>query len=599
MIPVTVLFDALEADLDDKFEDLGKPECELWDAQRFAASAMRESFLKKQTEELDSARTQRVALETFLKVNEEVGNSSRRALHEWEEELWGEFKSALWHFHHSSSSCPIISCWDAVVSNGCLGRGANRGANGTDFYTKLFSSKLSVSNPALYDVYRRCIGRSHLWSEAEETRFATFGPPVIVEDNAVSFALKDDRTARTIATEATLNMFFQRGISIAYENRLRRFFGIDLATQPDRNALLARLGSIDGSFSTIDLKSASDRIAPWLIRECIPKSIQVYLDACRARTTLLPDGSRVTLNMWSTMGNGYTFSLQTVLFACMVRAAFRYAEVNQITSHGDTSSKNWGVFGDDIIVPTGPVTRYVLALLDIAGFTVNSAKTFTEGPFRESCGHDYFQGQLVRPCYARTWSTEAALYSLLNRLNGWCLRHVDLPRLRSVLLRELRSKLGGRSPCYVPWYYPDSSGLYIPYCHAVVLLPKDPTLQGRKARVLGAKARRATVVEGCAIVENDRLSRKRIYNPAGLLISLIGGSVLGTQLVSLQGESLVLRQPPRCQHGEINGFIPFREDDVVAYERREDAVSIWDPPLGIRDGLSSIPRDWVVPPLTR
>jgi hypothetical protein len=89
------------------------------------------------------------------------------------------------------------------------------------------------------------------------------------------------------------------------------------------------------------------------------------------------------------MGNGFTFELESLIFASLAFAA----------GAGD-DGRTFTVFGDDIIVQTD-VAAEVLALLRYCGFETNDRKTFVKGPFRESCGGDYFNGVLVTPHYVK------------------------------------------------------------------------------------------------------------------------------------------------------------------------------------------------------
>jgi hypothetical protein len=57
---------------------------------------------------------------------------------------------------------------------------------------------------------------------------------------------------------------------------------------------------------------------------------------------------------------------------------------------------DFSVYGDDIIVRSAVAPR-VLKYLQVCGFTANRKKTFLSGPFRESCGTDWFEGEDVRP----------------------------------------------------------------------------------------------------------------------------------------------------------------------------------------------------------
>jgi len=112
----------------------------------------------------------------------------------------------------------------------------------------------------------------------------------------------------------------------------------------------------------------------------------------RSPTTITPRWE-VRLEILSSMGNGYTFPLQTMIFCCAIRAVRRY-----LCLGGYRAGSTWSVFGDDIIVPTFMYGR-VIRLLELIGCTPNVNKSFAEGPFRESCGKDYFLGIDIRPVY--------------------------------------------------------------------------------------------------------------------------------------------------------------------------------------------------------
>jgi hypothetical protein len=87
------------------------------------------------------------------------------------------------------------------------------------------------------------------------------------------------------------------------------------------------------------------------------------------------------------MGNGYTFTLETLIFTAAVRAV---------------GSRQYAVYGDDIILESS-LAPSLVRLLRFLGFTTNDAKSFTnpDSRFRESCGADYYRGVLVTPFYLR------------------------------------------------------------------------------------------------------------------------------------------------------------------------------------------------------
>jgi hypothetical protein len=87
------------------------------------------------------------------------------------------------------------------------------------------------------------------------------------------------------------------------------------------------------------------------------------------------------------MGNGFCFPLQTLLFASVCFAA------GMISSQ---DPYDFRVYGDDIIVRQDRALL-VIELLSELGFRLNRDKSFLFGPFRESCGADWYKGQDVRP----------------------------------------------------------------------------------------------------------------------------------------------------------------------------------------------------------
>jgi hypothetical protein len=139
-------------------------------------------------------------------------------------------------------------------------------------------------------------------------------------------------------------MLIQKALGAFLESCLAKSFGVSLKTQPDHNRELARIGSVDGSFGTIDLQSASDSISWSLVQRICPSNLLGFFRQARSERTVLPDGSEIDLNMISTMGNGFTFPIQTIIFACAVRfvASLMGLELN-------FPKTQFGVFCDDII----------------------------------------------------------------------------------------------------------------------------------------------------------------------------------------------------------------------------------------------------------
>lgn len=225
----------------------------------------------------------------------------------------------------------------------------------------------------------------------------------ILDYNSLGFVPKSSTSLRAICVEPNDMTYLQKGYGNYIRNRLR-LAGLDLSNQQKINGDFARRGSVDGSFATIDLKSASDTISCAFAYEVLPLEWFERLFKLTCRYTKLPGGNLIRNEKFSSMGNGFTFELETVLFYCIAKAVRRL--------HG--SKEQVQVYGDDIIVST-EISDDVMSSLSLSGFTANLSKTFTEGPFRESCGYDWFEGTNVRPHFLKKELVNVFdIYSLAN-----------------------------------------------------------------------------------------------------------------------------------------------------------------------------------------
>jgi len=205
-----------------------------------------------------------------------------------------------------------------------------------------------------------------------------------VPGNRVMFVPKTATTERAIAVEPLLNVYAQLGLGSMIRSRLASVAGIDLSDQTV-NQQLAREGSIRGFLSTIDLSSASDTIARELVRLLLPEEWYKAMDVCRSKVGLL-DGEWIMYEKFSSMGNGFTFELETLIFWALVSSTCEVTGCPEMVS----------VYGDDIVVPSEAFDS-VKHVLEFFGFDLNLKKSFKQGVFRESCGKDFYEGKDVRP----------------------------------------------------------------------------------------------------------------------------------------------------------------------------------------------------------
>lgn len=211
-------------------------------------------------------------------------------------------------------------------------------------------------------------------------------------------------TDRFIAIEPLLNLYGQLGIGKFIRYRMRQH-GLDLDLQADVNRLLVKNCQRDGN-ATIDLSSASDTVSYNLVKELLPPDWFALLDLFRSPRTLI-EGEWVELEKFSSMGNGYTFELESLIFWALARQYDPKAVV----------------FGDDIIV-SQTVAPALVRTLNFLGFKVNREKTYMAGVFFESCGVDVWNGQNVRPFYfkAEYYDYPSSIIRMANAIRRYALR---------------------------------------------------------------------------------------------------------------------------------------------------------------------------------
>lgn len=276
-----------------------------------------------------------------------------------------------------------------------------------------------------------------MWLEVWNRRYrdSRFSAVTLRDTNIVTTVPKNAKTDRTIALEPDWNMFFQLGMGACIRRRLQR---VGLLRSPragevasidndakQRQMWFAKEGSINQNYATIDLKAASDTISLAVCDLLLPRRIFNMLSQLRSPKGELADGTIVEYEKISSMGNGYTFELETALFWAISSVAAETDDVH--------------VFGDDIIVPQSKSHQVIDALMHF-GFTPNMKKTHTSGPFRESCGGHYFNGVDVTPPYFRkkldtVTAVIAGYNSLVSRLSG---------SVSSALSHDLMDTLGRR-----------------------------------------------------------------------------------------------------------------------------------------------------------
>lgn len=221
-----------------------------------------------------------------------------------------------------------------------------------------------------------------------------------VEGSKVSFAPKNATALRPVCTEPAWNGMFQNGLGDALRRPLLSI-GINLRDQ-SANQRGAMYGSIHGKTATVDKSAASDLNSLGLTKWLFPMDWEKLLFELSCRETTLPDGTIIELHKLSSMGNGFTFPIECLVFWALATAAvdFCVAHEGLIRDHYPGVL----VYGDDVILPVPALQRYK-EVLNAAGFLVNEKKTHSSGSFRESCGKDFISGTDVRPWFCKCDTT--------------------------------------------------------------------------------------------------------------------------------------------------------------------------------------------------
>lgn len=222
--------------------------------------------------------------------------------------------------------------------------------------------------------------------------------------NRIELVPKNWKTDRTIACEPEGNLPLQLAFD-SYAKRRLRLFGIDLSDQ-SANMKLAKHASINDDYVTVDFSAASDTISFNTVSLLFPAEWFAYLSDVRTPGFRGVFGEGVYAK-FSSMGNGSTFAIETLIFAAACYAL--------------CGNRDFLVYGDDVIIRKEFFEAYK-ELTSFLGFTINTEKSFSSGPFRESCGGDFFNGIDVTPVYIRNISMrKATLCHLVNTLRELCL----------------------------------------------------------------------------------------------------------------------------------------------------------------------------------
>jgi hypothetical protein len=189
-----------------------------------------------------------------------------------------------------------------------------------------------------------------------------------VRGSRFSTVPKNNKKRRPINIEPFGNILVQRQQGNFIRGILEDRVGVNL----DDLADIHKVKISDNSKATIDLSNASDSNSLALLEFLLPKRFFTALLQSRSSFLFGADKNYHELNKMSSMGNGFTFELMTIVLTSICRVLDEEATV----------------FGDDIIIDKDVAPRLIQLLKEV-GWVVNEEKSFIEGPFRESCGANF------------------------------------------------------------------------------------------------------------------------------------------------------------------------------------------------------------------
>lgn len=341
---------------------------------------------------------------------------------------------------------PLPSALSYIIQESHFGPGVSLGVPGGNiskfykFSIYPYTCTESVRNLAYYlidsderwkdslllDFHCKSLSRHNLSIMLEKSKLFE-----VVAGNRLTTVPKTAICDRTIAVEPLLNVTLQLGVDSYLKQRLLSL-NINLKDQSRNRYLASSLES-----ATIDLENASDSISKKLISILLPGDWREFLKALRSPVGLI-EGKTHYYEKFSSMGNGFTFALESLIFSSIVSLSFPL-----------NTRSDWAIYGDDIIV-NNKFAQEVIENLKSLGFSINERKTFVDGRVRESCGYDFFQNVNIRPIFIKKLPTSVKdLFSDHNRL-----------------LRVLNRTLGGhrfKTTDYIISQIPDCLRLYGPY----------------------------------------------------------------------------------------------------------------------------------------
>lgn len=298
--------------------------------------------------------------------------------------------------------------WNRILAGICLdnclprhgpGATADKRSGNRKFVWRRWHDRIEPYFPFLDSAY------SISAFESEELDLVTFVPEEQEQPVKVTPVPKTLKGPRIIAIEPCCMQYVQQGIRgqlyAAIESHWLTSGHVNFRDQ-SINQSLALIASSTHQLATIDLSDASDRVPRDLALLLFDSNpvLRDAIESCRSTHAAMPDGRVIgPLAKFASMGSALCFPVEAMYFYTLcVMAIADYRKLPYTIRNIFDVSRDVFVYGDDIIVPTD-CAMVVLDCLQKYNCKVNESKTFVSGRFRESCGLDAYDGQVVTPIY--------------------------------------------------------------------------------------------------------------------------------------------------------------------------------------------------------
>lgn len=377
--------------------------CDYRSVREFEGDYLCASFFSKYKDFNIDVDRKKLAFTKWLHAEESCASVNAMFRKRWDGDpiTWSHSVSAVYHRACQKASSILGHLPSHILTHGKFGPGADLSTKGdkTSKYYKYQSP--GTCTPGVLSLIEEF--------NFDDRRADTIHECEFVRSSRLDFVPKNAKIDRAICIEPRWNVFFQLSVAHVMQERLLRS-GFDITDQ-SRNQRLAAEAYSRG-LATIDLSSASDCVSKNLVLDMLPGDWTDILFKLRCPVTSF-EGKQYMLEKISSMGNGYTFPLETLIFASIALS---------VCEHLELPTDDVAVYGDDIIVPQAAAALLVETLREV-GFSVNSEKSFVTGAFFESCGSDYFEGKNVRPIFLKEKVTNVErAFRLANQITEFARR---------------------------------------------------------------------------------------------------------------------------------------------------------------------------------